>query len=266
MNHNSYEFAGMNPRRLWLQTLAVIAVSCLVDVLFLAWFAATGLIDGWVPLLYGALGLACCCGFAMLIQSGFSERFPDSNLTMAQVFAWVLIELAAVALAPAAALYFLGAIFIVFSFACLRLRVRDAVIACTFTGVALMATFYTLSDIWSLAHLSDAQRVALSAGLVCVLVRFTLIQIYGNRLRAWIREQHSKAKESLKILEGQRAAVAMALHEDLGQQLAGVALMLTAAATRLQREDHVVSAELQRTAGHLNDAIKQVRTLAVGVH
>ena len=266
MNHNSYEFAGVNPRKLWLQTLAVIAVSCLVDVLFLASFAATGLIDGWVPLLYGVLGLACCGVFAVLIQSGFSARFMDSSLTMSQVIAWVLIELAATALAPAAALYFLGAIFIVFSFACLRLRVRDAVIACSFTGVAMMFTFYTVVDIWSHAHLSSAQRVALSAGLVCVLVRFTLIQIYGSRLRVWIRERHNKAKESLKILESERAAVAMALHEDLGQQLAGVALMLTAAATRLQREDHVVSVELQSTAGHLNRAIEQVRTLAGGVH
>jgi signal transduction histidine kinase len=266
MNHNSYEFAGVDPRKLWLQNLAVIAVSCLVDVLFLAWFSATGLIDGWVPLLYGALGLLICSGFAVLIQSGLSARFMDSNLTMAQVLAWVVVELAAVSLAPAAALYFLGVIFIVFSFACLRLRVRDAVIACTFTGAALMVTFYTQSDIWSLAHLSDAQRVALSAGLVCVLVRCTLVQIYGNRLRAWIREKHGKAKESLKILEGQRAAVAMALHEDLGQQLAGVALMLAAAAIRLQREDHVVSLELHRTAGHLNKAIEQVRALAVGAH
>ena len=64
--------------------------------------------------------------FYGLIVSGFSARFADTNLTLAQLGLAVLVQLMWIVLVPVAAMYHVTILFVIFGFASLRLRPIEA--------------------------------------------------------------------------------------------------------------------------------------------
>jgi hypothetical protein len=219
------------PRRLWLQMLCLIAASYLLDSLLLALFAVSGALDGWVPLAYGAAGLAWCAVFYGLMATGVSDRFVDSNLTLAKFLSGAVLQIAFIVLAPAAALYFVGVLFAVFAFASLRLPPRTAALVWLAATLALATVLLRMPEAFNLPHETAFQRGLVGVGIVLTLARCMSLGLYNSHLRVQLARRQNQARASLDATAQRRLAMAVALHEGLGQELAGVALLLAASAT-----------------------------------
>ncbi len=259
---NDYAPVSVDRRHYWLRIQRLICASYLIDVMVLESFVIAGIAPWWLPLVYGVAGLAYSCAFYILIGNGYSARFGDANLTLAQLIAAVSLEVGFMVLASEATLYFIAIIFIIFSFACLRFRVREAMLAWSVVVAAVIIGLLGIPHSSLIITGTPPQRLALSVGLLLALARCILVGLYGTQLRTQLIDRHRQALTTLKQLEGRGAAIYTLLHEDLGQQLAGVSLILAAAENRLNREDHPVAQDLQIAGRHLRSSIAKVRTIA----
>jgi PAS domain S-box-containing protein len=73
-------------------------------------------------------------------------------------------------------------------------------------------------------------------------------------------------REIVEISGAERQRLSQDLHDGLGQELTGIALLLRSVATRLKRESAVGGADLEAAIGHMNAAIRNARALAHGLH
>lgn len=250
------------PERFARSMLTAIAGSYLLDGLLLGAFVWAGVVAAWVPLAYVAAGLACCAGFRWALTRGFTTRCGDRTLTMPQLAAAAIVQLSFIVLAPAVALYFVGVMFIVFAFAALRLPLRDAVTAWIGVSVAITVAIALLPQALDIPHETLVERVLVCVSILLALGRCILLGAYGRRLRLRIGSQYAAAQQFLETRDRRAADVARELHEDLGQDLAGIALALTAHATRLQREGRPGADGLAESVMQLRVAIEKTRTLA----
>ncbi len=250
------------PRRLWLRMLYLIGASYLLDSVLLGLFAMSGALAGWVPLAYAGAALAWCAVFYALMASGLSERFVDGNLTLAKLVSAVALQLAFIVLAPAAALYFVCVLFIVFAFASLRLPLREALAACVGVALALALILARTPAAFHLMHDTALQRVLVGVSIVLTLARCTLLGLYNTFLRTQLARLHAQDRVSLDENARRALEMAVALHEDLGQELAGVALLLAASAGRLERDGHPGAPEVSEAVAHLRSAVAKTRVLA----
>lgn len=257
-----YAPVSVDRRQYWLSIQRLISASYAIDVLVLESFVIAGIAPWWLPLAYGSAGLAYSSVFYTLIGNGYSARFADANLTLAQLITAVLIEVSFMLLARAATIYFIAVIFIIFSFACLRFRVREAILAWSIVVAAVATGLAATAHDTLIIAVATPQRLALSVGLLLALARCIFVGLYGTHARTQLLDRHRQALTALKQLEGRGAAIYTLLHEDLGQQLAGVSLILAAAENRLNREDHPVAEDIQVAARHLRNSIAKVRTIA----
>jgi signal transduction histidine kinase len=249
------------PRGIWTRTLGLIGASYALDGVMLAAYAAADLIPGWVSPAYTGAGLGLCAVFYGLIASGFSERFRDSNLTLLQIGAATLLLLTFIVLVPSAALYFVCVLFIVFGFGSLRLRPLEAMVALGVVAVVLGAVFLRMPQALELPNGSSSVRLLVGAGVLLTLVRCTLLGLYSSELRRLLARRYAETREVLDASERQRAE-ARELHDDLGQELTGVSLILAGFAARLQRDGHTGAPEVRTAAEHVRTAIQKTRQLA----
>ncbi len=75
-------------------------------------------------------------------------------------------------------------------------------------------------------------------------------------------------REVVEIASGERQRLSQDLHDGLGQELTGIALLLRSAANSVKREqrDGAAAADLEQVIGHMNAAIRNARALAHGLH
>lgn len=250
------------PRRLWLRMLYLIGASYLLDTVLLGLFSMSGALAGWVPLAYAAAGFAWCAVFYALLASGLSERFIDGNLTVAKLVSGAALQLAFIVLAPAAALYFVCVLFVVFAFASLRLPLRQALIVWGGVALALAVILARTPAAFHLIHDTPLQRVLVGVSIVSTLARCTLLGLYNTFLRTQLARLHAHDRVSLDETARRGLDMAAALHEDLGQELAGVALLLSASAGRLERDGHPGAPQVSEAVAHLRAAIVKTRVLA----
>lgn len=254
--------AACEPERLAQTLLKAIAASYALDGVLLAAFAWAGVIGAWVPVTYVVVGLACCVAFHAALTSGFAARCADRSLALPQLAVAACVQVCFIVLAPAVALYFVGVLFIVFAFAALRLRLRDAVLAWAGVSVAVTVAIALLPEALDIPHESLLERILVCASILLALARCTLLGVYGHRLRLRLGDQYAAARRFLETSDRRAASVARDLHEDLGQDLAGIALALAAHATRLQRDGGRNAEGLADAVLNLRATIEKTRALA----
>jgi len=80
-----------------------------------------------------------------------------------------------------------------------------------------------------------------------------------------ITERRRLEREILEVAARERQTIGRDLHDGLGQELTGVALMLRGLATRIQKECPGVIAQVNEVVGLVNQSIDTARTLARGL-
>jgi PAS domain S-box-containing protein len=75
-------------------------------------------------------------------------------------------------------------------------------------------------------------------------------------------------REIVEIASGERQRLSQDLHDGLGQELTGIALLLRSASNAVKREQPggAAAADLEQVIRHMNGAIRNARALAHGLH
>lgn len=254
-----------DPARYWSRLGPAIAVSYSLDALILLLFAWAGAIPPWVSLAYLAAGLTLCAAFSVAIRGAASRRGDDPLLVLPQLAAAALLQLTFIVLAPPVAMYFVGLLFVVFGFASLRMRLRDALFAWLAVSIAVSVAIALLPGALHLPDEGYAQRLLVGLSILLALGRSMLLGMYGSWIRARLGRRFAALRASNATSVRRDAAVAQTLHEDLGQELAGVALALAAHETQLRRAGADGAADVALAVAQLRAAVEKTRRLAVSL-
>ena len=248
--------------RLKTQMVCAVALSYGVDALVLAAYFACGAISGWVPLLYLSCGLTECGIAYHYVRGPHFRAWTDRYMTMPRMAASCLIQVAMIAIAPSIALYFLAVLFIVFGFGSLRLKAREAAILWVLVTTALAAITVAGVDVLQLPHATQAQRALGLVALMLTVGRSTLIGLFASHLRKELGCRYREVRSSLEVSEADRTRTSIALHEDLSQDLAGIAMTLSAYAARLRQRNPAEAVDIDEASAQLRGAVEKARILA----
>ncbi|WP_299690024.1 sensor domain-containing diguanylate cyclase [Hydrocarboniphaga sp.] len=189
------EYTNESPARrrtLRAHMVLLAAASSAFDTLMLALLVDEGLGDAIIPIGYALVSTLCWGTFFLLLRYGWSERFADPYLTVAQILSAAAVEIGFSLLAPELAFYFLNHLFIVFAFGALRLSWR--ITLATWLGVS-MATGVMLNHIGPAFTLpgENATQLALAwIALMSAILRCTFVGLYGNAVREKLIERNQQ--------------------------------------------------------------------------
>ncbi len=170
-----------------------------------------GTVSAWVPGAYVATGIGSSGVFIYMSISGYSERFSDRYLTLAQVCVSTLILLLFFAYVPSMGFMFLGTLFIVSGFGSLRLSLRDsalmALVMVSGTGVIF---YFSPSESYFLEATSGHIVIAW-LWFVATLIRLSALGMIGKSLRETILRRQKALAESEQLFK-QAAQIARLGH------------------------------------------------------
>jgi diguanylate cyclase (GGDEF)-like protein len=167
----------------------LIAVSYLIDGLVLGLFCLAGTIS-WVPVVaYTASGLTISFITARLIGSGWSQRFKDPGMTVAQTIPAQLVQLGSMYLFPEVGFMFALLLFIVYSTLTMRLEVRQSLVAwglvCLGSAVALVVSGQSLR----IPDNSLAEQIIALAFFALTLWRCIWLGSYNSGMTALLKKR-----------------------------------------------------------------------------
>jgi PAS domain S-box-containing protein len=122
----------------------------------------------------------------------------------------------------------------------------------------------------SISHY-ETVRVARGGKLVDVSITVSPVRdasgkiIGASTIARDIRERRRLEREILEISSKERQRLGQDLHDGLGQQLTGIALMSKALEERLKGKSSAEVERVTRIIGHVNDAINLTRAMAKGL-
>lgn len=87
-----------------------------------------------------------------------------------------------------------------------------------------------------------------------------------QELETALERANTAERRIITISEETQRKIGQELHDDLGQQLTGIAFMSELLAKRMRDEGHPAAAEASSITGHINEAISKTRKLAQGLY
>jgi diguanylate cyclase (GGDEF)-like protein len=230
---------GRDQRRR-LRWAGATAASYAVDTLFLALFAAAGVIAGTVPLAYGAAAALILGATGLLTATNANLRFRDPNLTAPLMAVAVLLQLAVVAMAPQIAFPFLANLFTVFAFGMLWMTPRQSIAVWTLGAAALAVLDSAVGARFSIPVATAWERLLVWTYFALILGRCVLLSVQATHLRGRIDEGRRKLAESLDQMRQ------LASHDELTKALNRRSLMaaLDQARSRAERGGEAFSVAL----------------------
>jgi diguanylate cyclase (GGDEF)-like protein len=178
-------------RRLYrVMVVGAIGVSYLIDTLLLGLFWFAGTVDARVPLLYGYAAAGHVLLFSALHWSGYSERFKNAHMTVAQMAYAIAVQLVAITVARQIVSFFLAILFIIFAFGTLRIALREALAVWLLTCLAIAATL-GLGDHANLGIASPTgpEVVVVAISFAVILLRTVVLGYYATYIRLRILEK-----------------------------------------------------------------------------
>jgi signal transduction histidine kinase len=88
----------------------------------------------------------------------------------------------------------------------------------------------------------------------------------NRKLRAEFKRRRRLEREILEISEREQRRIGLELHDSLGQQLTGIAILTKALERKLEHEGVAAAADAKEIAALVNQAIKETRQLSRGLH
>ena len=99
-----------------------------------------------------------------------------------------------------------------------------------------------------------------------VLKRTNELQEAVTKLEAEIQNRQRLELEILEISEREQSRLGQDLHDGLGQELSGIAMLSEVLAKRLDTESHSLATDAAKTTAHVRRAIDSTRQLAKGLY
>ena len=129
-------------------------------------------------------------------------------------------------------------------------------------GLFLLLVFEDISEVRAVAeevrHLNEnLERM--------VMARTAQLDAANRELRREIAERQRLEREVVKISESEQERLGQDLHDDLGQQLSGIAMLSSVLEASLRAEAHAKTEAAARLAALLREAVRATRDLARGL-
>ncbi|HZJ14267.1 MAG TPA: histidine kinase [Chthoniobacteraceae bacterium] len=98
-----------------------------------------------------------------------------------------------------------------------------------------------------------------------VMARTAQLDAANRELRREIAERQRLEREVVKVSESEQERLGQDLHDDLGQQLSGIAMLSSVLEASLRAEEHAKTEAAARLAALLREAVRATRDLARGL-
>ena len=203
------ELEGVSPRsgkllrraRQRRHTLAIQVVSYVLGSAALLISAFAGTISLFIPTAFFLCGTTVIGVFAVLSETHVNDRFDDHFLTVFQVGAHVLIQLAFLIAAPQIGYAFLNVLFLIFAVASLRMTSFQALVAWTLTAASVAPIFLLTRIPLGMPVATPTERFAALLCFVLTIGQCAFVGLYGESLRKKLYRSGVKLKEAYRRIE-----------------------------------------------------------------
>jgi diguanylate cyclase len=203
------ELEGVSPRSMKLlrrarqrrRTLAIQVVSYALGAAALLVYAFAGTISLFVPTTFFLCGTTVIGVFAVLSETHVNDRFDDHFLTVFQVGAHVVIQLAFLIAAPQIGYAFLNVLFLIFAVASLRMTSFQALVAWTLTAAGVAPIFLLTRIPLGMPVATPTERFAALLCFVLTIGQCAFVGLYGESLRKKLYRSSLKLKEAYRRIE-----------------------------------------------------------------
>ncbi len=203
------ELEGVSPRSAELlrrvrqrrHTLAIQIVSYALGAAALLVYAFAGTISLFIPTTFFLCGTTVIGVFAVLSETHVNDRFDDHFLTVFQVGAHVVIQLAFLIAAPQIGYAFLNVLFLIFAVASLRMTSFQALVAWTLTAVGVAPIFLLTRIPLGMPVATPTERFGALLCFVLTIGQCAFVGLYGELLRKKLYRSGLKLKEAYRRIE-----------------------------------------------------------------
>ena len=183
------------------QALFVAAASHVVNIALLALFAAAGTISTTLVITFAACATCKVAVFVAISESGISDRWKDHFFAAPYTAMTCAMMLGFIYVAPAAAVVFLCAFFLIANVIAFRASPLRGAVACVIMSGSVIA-LYLLADLPLVAPSGNTlERVATLLTFAATLVRIMFINIFATRVRDSLYRRSAALETAYKRIE-----------------------------------------------------------------
>jgi diguanylate cyclase (GGDEF)-like protein len=188
-------------RKAWLHQCGVIAVSYLLNGVFIGLFAFTGTVSWAAGVVYGLPGLVACAIAAHLIASGKTARLKDGSLSTIHTLISAALCILGVALFPQVAFAYSLMLFTVFITATYRTPKRQ--VQAMLVATALLFGLFTvgLGRRLQIPQATMAEQFLTWLFFVATLGRCVLLSVINARNNRLLRDRGQQMAATLAQIE-----------------------------------------------------------------
>ncbi len=183
------------------QTLMVAGASHVINIALLAVFAAAGTISGTLVIIFAICTACKVATFVAISESGMTDRWKDHFLAGPYTAATCVMMLCFIYAAPAGAIVFLCAFFLIANVIAFRAEPLRGGIACVLMSGSVIA-LYLLADLPLLAPSGNTlERLGTLATFAATLSRIMFINIFASRVRDGLYRRSAALETAYKRIE-----------------------------------------------------------------
>jgi diguanylate cyclase len=184
-----------------LRWIGAIALSYVIDTVFLLLYSSAGTVPAYTAVTYAGLGLSYCVVYAAIVVLDWNLRLREASVLAAGVAWGVAVQLAVVAQAPQIAFPQLANLFTVFAFGMLWLPVAESAVVWALAMVGTGAVLYLNEGRLGAAFASGFELTLTWLYLSVILSRSLLLTVYANGMRARLGESRRKLASALEQIQ-----------------------------------------------------------------
>lgn len=182
--------------------LGLVVASWIVDAALLAVLAGWAGVDAWRAFWCLTLGGTVLCGVLFLVlASGWNRRLGDPSMTVPHLLAWSAMIIAGAAASPDVAVLALSTLFLVFSFASLRLAPLALLASLIAVSAGIGALVAAQPAPLTVPMATPAQAALSVLWVSLVLGRCALLGLHGARLRNRLGQRTRELAEATARLQ-----------------------------------------------------------------
>jgi diguanylate cyclase len=183
------------------QTMILASASHVINIALLGAFAVAGTISSTLVAVFALCAACKVATFVAISESGLSDRWKDHFLAGPYTAATCALMLAFIYAAPAVAVIFLCAFFIIANVIAFRAEPRRGAIACAIM-IGSVVTLYLTADLpISLPSSSPLERFATLLTFAATLARIMFINIFASQLRDNLYRRSAELESAYKRIE-----------------------------------------------------------------
>lgn len=154
------------------------------DSIFLYLFYKVGTIDITVVHTFNFLAISHVIIFSTIQWFGFSEKFKNPHLTIWQMIFGISIQIICINIEPVIMAYFLALIFIIFSFAIMRITLKESLFIWLLVTCAIALNFYFV-DVSKIGIPTPTmeQKIIILLSFSSILLRIILLGYYNTLIK-----------------------------------------------------------------------------------